>query len=257
MPRAYSSLPPIEKLREFFDYNPETGRIFWTDRLDCRHRHRAGKAAGILASSGQGQPVRFQVLLNRKKYPAERVAWALATGEDPGSDSIICVNGNELDLRRQNLARVDCDPQRYLCIETRKISTNNSSGYTGVSCSKDPRNLAKPWKATMTVKGKKYYLGSFDTKEEAIEARVKAEKKILAAPPDKQVEAVSAIARQCPRRKSNASGYTGIYFHKGKWCAAITVNRKKIYLGRFVTKEEASAARKKAEVELLGKAPTS
>lgn len=48
-------------------------------------------------------------------------------------------------------------------------------------------------------------------------------------------------------RVKNKTGYRGIHFHKGKYDASITVNSRKIHLGRFATFEAAYDARKQAE----------
>lgn len=50
--------------------------------------------------------------------------------------------------------------------------------------------------------------------------------------------------RNSKRPKSNKSGYKGVSFHKGanKWQAHIMVDRKSIYLGLFLTPEEAYKA---------------
>lgn len=49
-------------------------------------------------------------------------------------------------------------------------------------------------------------------------------------------------------RVNNKTGYRGIHFHKGKYDASITVNKKKIHLGRFDTFIAALNARKQAEM---------
>jgi hypothetical protein len=49
---------------------------------------------------------------------------------------------------------------------------NNSSGYTGVSWHK----LGKQWEAKISVKGKRKYLGLYDTIEEALAVRKEAER---------------------------------------------------------------------------------
>ena len=50
-----------------------------------------------------------------------------------------------------------------------------------------------------------------------------------------------------PKKKSNTSGITGVYFNKHSWVAQITYKGKVIYLGSFATKQEAADRRKKAE----------
>lgn len=58
---------------------------------------------------------------------------------------------------------------------TAKISKANTSGIKGVSWDKS-RNK---WVAQIEFKGKKYYLGRYDNKEDAREAREKAEKEMF------------------------------------------------------------------------------
>lgn len=47
--------------------------------------------------------------------------------------------------------------------------------------------------------------------------------------------------------KRNTSGILGVYFHKGKWVAAICINTVQTGIGRFASKDEAIQARKDAE----------
>jgi HNH endonuclease/NUMOD4 motif/AP2 domain len=51
------------------------------------------------------------------------------------------------------------------------------------------------------------------------------------------------------KRKDNQSGYKGVYFctRTNKWGAMIAVRHKRIWLGRFTSKEEASSAYKIAQ----------
>ena len=54
--------------------------------------------------------------------------------------------------------------------------------------------------------------------------------------------------------KNNSSGFTGVYWNKGKnkWQAIIEVNKKRIHLGYFNEKKAALIARLKAEKDLFG-----
>lgn len=51
---------------------------------------------------------------------------------------------------------------------------------------------------------------------------------------------------------TNTSGVSGVYFDKqrNKWVASITLERQKIYIGRFAVKEDAIRARLDKEMEL-------
>lgn len=53
--------------------------------------------------------------------------------------------------------------------------------------------------------------------------------------------------------KHNKSGYIGVNWDKNKWCARISVQGKRITLGRFETKKEAISVRKEAELKHYGK----
>lgn len=57
---------------------------------------------------------------------------------------------------------------------TAKIPKNNTSGIKGVGWDKSRRK----WTANITFKGTVYYLGRFDNKEMAVEARLEAEKNL-------------------------------------------------------------------------------
>lgn len=68
------------------------------------------------------------------------------------------------------------------------------------------------------------------------------------------LRAVTGLENQKNRRKNanNTSGRTGIYWNvnRNRWVSRIMVEGKSKYLGCFTNKEDAIAARKKAEAEL-------
>lgn len=55
--------------------------------------------------------------------------------------------------------------------------------------------------------------------------------------------------RNQKKSKSNTSGFMGVSKSHGKWIAFITVNRERIWLGRFRDKSDAVKARREAEKE--------
>lgn len=58
-------------------------------------------------------------------------------------------------------------------LECRKLNSNNTSGVRGVSYSKNK----KKWVAYLKLQNRNISLGTFNTKEEAIEARLRGEEK--------------------------------------------------------------------------------
>jgi hypothetical protein len=57
----------------------------------------------------------------------------------------------------------------------------------------------------------------------------------------------STNQRNSRMRRDNTSGFTGVYRRGDKWSARINVKRKSIYLGSYITREAACAARIIAE----------
>ena len=70
-----------------------------------------------------------------------------------------------------NLRLVDGTSVTLLEAAKRRLIASNTSGYTGVYRNKK----SQKWAAQITFKGKTYYLGSYDTLEDAVKARRKGE----------------------------------------------------------------------------------
>lgn len=89
-----------------------------------------------------------------------------------GAPKDMCVdhiNGNTLDNRKNNL-RI-CTNRENTSNRT-KLGTNNTSGILGVRFD----NRRNKWYADIQYKGKCIFLGYFNIKEDAIKARIDAEK---------------------------------------------------------------------------------
>lgn len=86
-----------------------------------------------------------------------------------GKQIVDHINGDKLDNRKDNL-RI-CS-QSFNCFNS-KLSKNNTSGFRGVSWLK----CSGKWNPTITKDRKKIHLGLFESKEDAIRARIEAEKK--------------------------------------------------------------------------------
>ena len=159
----------IETLRQLIWYDPETGKLHWYFRdasyftsetqykvWNKRFAHREAFTADC--GIGYRQGAVLGVMLK-----AHRVCWALYYGEWP-ENQIDHVNHDRGDNRISNLRSVTISEN----CRNRSLPSNNISGHIGVSRS------GKRWKARLKMNGVDHYLGLFNTIEDAVAARNKA-----------------------------------------------------------------------------------
>lgn len=151
----------VEKLREVFSYDAETGILTWRDRVG---NVAAGSVAGRITNKGY-----IQIGVCGKRYMAHRLAWAYVHGYWPNGD-IDHIDGDRLNNRIANLRDVSRAVNSQN--ERRARSSNKSCGLLGVSAS-----LSK-WRALIRVDGKKLYIGTFDTPKAAHEAYLSAKREL-------------------------------------------------------------------------------
>lgn len=82
------------------------------------------------------------------------------------------INGDKLDNTKKNL-RTCTSSQNQMNSRIRK---KKSEYPRGVYYYSNPKQNKKPWKASLNINGKTKYLGTFETMELALQARIKAEK---------------------------------------------------------------------------------
>ena len=173
MPEAIP-LPSQTYLRESFDYNKDTGILFWREDRPKYHftsivgyriwkSKFAGTVAGYIGSKGY-----VSVKLSGRMYKSHRIIWKWMTGEDPGSE-IDHIDGDPKNNRWLNLRSVDTFTNAR---NIRKLDSN-TSGVTGVHFCK----RSKKWVSKIKVNYKTLYLGSFDTVDNAKAVRLEAESK--------------------------------------------------------------------------------
>lgn len=139
---------PVEEIRAQYSYDPETG-IF--RHLLTRGGTKAGEVAGHKNPSGY-----WCLSVRRRACRASRVAWVLVTGAWPTH----LIDHRDLDLlnnRWENLREAN----RSQNGANSRCKKNSTSGIKGAKRDK------KRWAARITVMGKYYHLGMFDTPEEA------------------------------------------------------------------------------------------
>lgn len=117
---------------------------------------------------------KYSWCLNKAGYPVANISHKVTRisrfilGLNDNTKLVDHINGNPLDNRRNNLRICTNTENARNC----KLSKNNTSGYVGVRLEKSGR-----WRARIMVDHKEIYLGTYETKEEAIKARQEAEKK--------------------------------------------------------------------------------
>lgn len=147
----------LDLIRSKFTYCPETGIIFSV----------RGRPVGTLDCDGY---LRVSLFIRGKTstFRAHRLAWLAINGEWPSLD-IDHINGIRTDNRIENLRCVDRSTNNE---NQRRPVTGNSSGFLGVSWSKEKRL----WVAQICVKGKNKNLGRYPTPEEAHSVYLKAKR---------------------------------------------------------------------------------
>ena len=151
-----------ENLCEIFSYDPNTGEIRWKKRIS--QKSVIGKIAGNKLPSG-----RVNITVNYKHYKAHRIVWAMMTGKWPENE-IDHINRNPSDNRWENLREVTHSQN----MKNLPIPKTNKSGYKGVSW----HAIGKKWQAHIKANGVNYYLGLFNTAEDAAKAYIEASKKL-------------------------------------------------------------------------------
>jgi hypothetical protein len=136
----------VERLRELFDYNPNTGVFHW------RVSHgsmRPGREAGTWNRHG------YRVItINKMAYGAHRLAWLFVYGEHPTQD-IDHINGKRDDNRIANLR------QRPARETAWNRATHNLTGFKGVT------RRGSRYEARFRTNGKEASLGTYGTAKEA------------------------------------------------------------------------------------------
>lgn len=156
----------VAVLHERLVYNPETGVLYWRCRPVLDHKTRrwnaqhAGNAAGNTQVDGY-----IRLAIDRVKFPAHRVVWAMVTGSWP-SVVIDHINGNTSDNRFCNLREATVAQNCW----NQKISTANISGFKGVEF----HSRTGRWRARIAANGQRLFLGYFDSPELASRAYIAA-----------------------------------------------------------------------------------
>lgn len=162
--RRFAALPAV--MLACWSYEPETGEIRWK-QVRCKNgRAIVGNLVGTTVRATTGNTRAYKVIkFDGKDYFAHRIAWFLATGEQP-SGLVDHRNGDSLDNRFSNL-RLATDSQNQANSFARKSRVLPK----GVTVTKSGR-----YRATIMVNWKQHGLGTHSTADDAAKAYSEAAK---------------------------------------------------------------------------------
>ena len=143
-------LPPLSLLQSRLAYDPETG--LFTRVVPGNSKVGTVDAKGYVVIKVDGS-----------FYKAHRLAWLFGTGEDPFPLTVDHKNRIKSDNSLSNLRLAD----RCLQVFNQELRSVNTSGAAGVYFHK--RN--QKWAVQARFKGEKFYLGTYASKEDAVQAR--------------------------------------------------------------------------------------
>jgi hypothetical protein len=152
--RDYETPLTQQALKEIITYDHETGIFRWIN-MRRGWADLSGKKAGYKEVKGY-----IVIQINEFQYKAHRLAWLYFYGAWP-SNQIDHINGDKTNNQICNLREATTIEN---CRNTGAKSTN-TSGFKGVFYIK--QRAKRPWQASVCIKGKMIYLGSFSTAEEA------------------------------------------------------------------------------------------
>lgn len=171
MPRVVFPLPDLVFLQECFEIIYDIGRLYWKVRpqshfsredicINVNNKY-SETLAGYLASNGY-----YMVGIKRRMVMCSRVIFKIHYGRDPIADI------DHIDLDTSN------DKIDNIRESTRSQNMANRHGWGQKSKIKGVRQTksGKKWEAAICINYQQLHLGTFDTKEEAIQKYTEAAK---------------------------------------------------------------------------------
>ena len=147
-----------ETAKEFFNYDPDTGRITW--RVRSGKKVKIGDVAGSI--NGEGY---MQIRFKGKGHYAHRVIWLLVTGKWPEND-IDHINGIRDDNRLSNIRAATRGENNQ------NMKPYSNTGISGITLEKNGR-----YKARLHLDGKYVLNTTRKTFEDAVSAVAEAKRK--------------------------------------------------------------------------------
>lgn len=155
-----TSILTQSRLKEMLSYDPDTGLFRYAK---ARPRVRVGNVAGH-QHKGHGY---IQIKLDDRLYLAHRLAWLYVHGDWP-TDQLDHIDRDRVNNRIANLREVDNARNAQNC----GLQQNNKSGGKDVCWYKRKSR----WMVRITIDGERKFLGYFADHNDALTARLNAEK---------------------------------------------------------------------------------
>jgi hypothetical protein len=151
-----------EDVRQIFNYDPDTGHLYWRER-------KQGRKFGSIGTPDSDGYLVIWMNNRKKRFPVHRIIWAFSTGKWP-NDQIDHINGVKNDNRLSNLREANTAQN----MRNVGKQSHNTSGFKGVSWHK----LRSKWRSDIKVNQKQIFLGLFNSPEEAHSAYCEAARKL-------------------------------------------------------------------------------
>lgn len=221
-----------DRLREILHYNPDTGVFTWNG--SSGGGALKGKVAGTLVKPGY-----IRIAVAGGRYYAQQLAWLHMHGAWP-EECIDHINGDGKDNRISNLRKAS---HRENLQNQRRAHSNNISGLLGVSF----RRGRGRYTSEIRSNGKRIFLGSFSTAEDAHKAYLQAKQEIH------PFGTLKPVSEKIERpRKTNRTGVTGVEKRGGgKFSVRLNLDGVRVNVGLFADLNEAANAYAKARVDHL------
>jgi hypothetical protein len=159
----YMPLPPLGYVQEHLRYDPDTGLFWW-------RKPKLGRSLFEPAGCSKKSHQYGRIKIKENIYIMHRIAWFLYYKQDPGPLQIDHIDRDKKNNKISNL-RLVTNQQNCFNVGTR---SNSTSGVTGVCWHKNK----KKWQAYGQLSRSQQYLGTFDSKDDAIAARAAWEQEV-------------------------------------------------------------------------------
>lgn len=166
-----NKLPTQEYLQQCFNYDPETGLLYWKARPPEHFRNKRAQAifngtyAGKETAKALDKDGYKTLSLDRKSFYTHRIIYKLEKGLDP--EHTDHVNGNRADNKFDNLRSVS----QTINMKNVKMYITNTSGVVGVRWDKNKNR----WFAYIGSGKTKIHIGRFIAFGDAVKARKQKE----------------------------------------------------------------------------------